>query len=269
MPYLKTVYTITIVICCFSSSCIQRAYYYSPLQGNSLTYHAIPIGSDSTRSATYVSGSISVGGMNDRWTDKVYSFKAGIHRSYAIENLRLYIGAVGVVGSYNINGDYFDHNYLDSSIYRNAGNKFFGAFGLNAGLSASTRMGRRGEWRYIGVEGSFFNEFGDYYSFRKNLPDSAADIIDKKKYMGSLGISTELIFKTRSQTKFGIKIAMGSYLRRGRYYDNYSNNYYLSGEDLLYFSNTYHFTLKKLTTYFQLNAATKAGHFQFGVNYRL
>jgi hypothetical protein len=208
--------------------------------------------------------------MNDGWRDNVYSFKAGIHQAYAIDNLRLYIGATGVLGSYNINGNYFDNNYRDSSIYRHAGNKSFGAYGLNAGLSAATPMGRRGEWRYIGVEGSLFSEFGDYYSFRKNLPDSAASIIDKKKYLGSLGINTELVFKGRSKNKFGIKIAMGSYLRRGYYYNGYSgNSYSLSNQDLFYFSNTYHFTVKKMTTYFQFNVATKAGHFQFGVNYRL
>jgi len=39
-------------------------------------------------------------------------------------------------------------------------------------INVARPMGRRGEWRYIGLEGSLFNEWGDYYSFRKGLPDS-------------------------------------------------------------------------------------------------
>jgi hypothetical protein len=273
MYNLKILSALTIVLCFVSTSCIRRAYYYSPLQGNSFTYHAIPVGSDSVKSATYVFGALSLGGMNEDLRDNVYTFQAGIHRSHTVDNFRFYYGASIAYGSYNVKSYtnyYYDSYYLDTtSINRNAGGKYFGAYGLNAGISASAPMGRRGEWRYFGIEGSLFNEFGDYYSFRKNLPDSAATIIDKKKYIGSVGINTELVFKGRSLNKFGIKIAMGSYLRRLHYYNGYSANFYNSSQDLFYFTNTYHFTIKKATTYFQFTLATKAGHFQFGVNYRL
>jgi hypothetical protein len=273
MHHLKTLPALILIICFFSTSCIRRAYYYSPLQGNTFTYHAMPAGSDSMKSATYASGAISIGGMNEEWRDNVYSFKAGLHRSHAINNLRFYYGATIAYGSYNVKpyaNYYYRNYYLDtSSINHHSGGKYFGAYGINAGFSASIPMGRRGEWRYIGVEGSLYNEFGDYYSFRKNLPDSAATIIDKNKYLGSAGINTELVFKGRSLNKFGIKIAMGSYLRRLHYYNGYSADFYNSTQDLFYFSNTYHFTTKRATTYFQFNIATKAGHFQFGVNYRL
>jgi hypothetical protein len=273
MPKPNIPAILCLICLCFCSSCIRRAYYYSPLQGNAFTYHAIPVGSDSVKAATYASGAISLGGMNEDWRDNVYSFKAGLHRSHVVDNFRFYYGATIALGSYNVksyDNYYYDNYYLDtSSINHHAGAKTFGGYGLNAGFSASVPMGRRGEWRYVGVEGSLYNEFGDYYSFRKNLPDSAATIIDKNKYLGSLGVNTELVFKGRSLNKFGIKIAMGSYLRRLHYYNGFSPSFYNSSQDLLYFSNTYHFTTKRATTYFQLNFATKAAHFQFGVNYRL
>ena len=253
----------------FCSSCIESSYFHSPVQGNSAVYHAVPVASDSIKSATYVNGALSIGGMNDAWRDGVYAAQAGIHRSHVLDNFRLNYGASLAVGSYHVKPYYnYYNNYFDSTINRNAGSKFFGAYGLYGGISAATRMGRRGEWRYIGVEGSLFNEFGEYYSFRKNLPDSAATEIDKKKYLGSLGINTEVVFKGRSQAKFGIKMAFGSYLRRLNY-SGYAGDYYHTHDDLLYFSNTYHFTFKKTTAYFQFNIATHAAHFQVGYNYRL
>ena len=254
----------------FFSSCIENSYLHSPMQGSSSAYHAMPVASDSVRSATYVNGALSIGGMNENWRDNVYTFQAGLHRAHVLNHFRLNYGASLALGSYNVKpyNNYYS-NYVDSLFYRNGGAKFFGAYGIYGGISAATRMGRRGEWRYIGVEGSLFNEFGEYYTFRKNLPDSQATEIDKKKYLGAVGINTELIFKGRSQTKFGIKIGLGSYLRRLYYYDDYSTGYYYRPhDDLLYFSNTYHFTFKKTTTYFQFNIATHAAHFQVGYNYR-
>jgi hypothetical protein len=229
------------------------------------------VASDSIKSATYVNGTLSIGGANNAWRDAVFTFQAGLHRAHVVNNFRLNYGASMALGSYNINSDsYYNYYYSPNGMpaYK-TGATFFGAYGLYGGVSAATRMGRRGEWRYIGVEGSLFNEFGNYYNFRKNLPDSQATEIDRKKYLGSVGINTEVIFKGRSKVKFGIKMALGSYLRRLNYYDLYQGDHYHTHDDLIYFSNTYHFTFKKNTTYFQFNLATHAAHFQVGYNFRL
>lgn len=253
----------------FFSSCIESTYFHSPVQGNSASYRAMPVASDSMKSATYVSGSISIGGMNEFWRDGVYKFQAGLHRSHVLDNFRLSYGASMVAGSYHVK-PYFDYNgnYIDAS--RNAGSKFFGAWGLYGGVSAAKPLGRRGEWRYIGIEGSLYNEFGAYADFRQQLPDSSAQEIDRKKYLGAIGLNTEIVFKGRSLNKFGIKIAAGSFLRRLHYnYPASSSYYHHSHDDLIYISNTYHFTVRKTTAWFQLNLATHAAHFQFGLNYRL
>ena len=253
----------------FSSSCIENSYFHSPLQGSTSAYHAMPVASDAVKSATYINGAISNGGMNENWRDNVFTFQAGLHRAHVLDNFRLNYGASLALGSYHVKPYYNYSSYMDSAINRNAGSKFFGAYGVYGGISAAVHMGRRGEWRYIGVEGSLFNEFGQYYTFRKNLPDSAATEVDRKKYLGSAGLTTELIFKGRSQNKFGIKIGFGSYLRRLQYFnDNSTGYYYHPHDDLLYFSNTYHFTFKKTTAYFQFNFATHTANFQVGYNYR-
>ncbi len=252
------------------SSCIESSFFHSPVQGNTSAYHAVPLASDAIKSATYVNGALSIGSMNDGLRDIVYSGQAGIQRSNVVNNFRLSYGASLAAGAYHVN-QYYDYysGYANALSPGQTGSKFFGAYGLNGGISAAKRMGRRGEWRYIGIEGSLFNEFGSYYNFRKNLADSQAIEIDRKKYLGAAGITTELIFKGRSQNKFGIKFGLGSYLRRLYYLDSQPGDHYREHDDLIYFSNTYHFTFKKTTAYFQFNAATHAVHFQAGFNYRL
>jgi hypothetical protein len=239
------------------------------MQGNGAVYSTIPVASDSIKAATYASGAISLGGMNELWREGVYKFQTGLHRSHVLGNFRLNYGASGAIGYYNVK-NYFDANGNWVDLGRSPQSKFFGAWGLYGGASAARPLGRRGEWRYIGLEGSLFNEFGDYADFRQHLADSAAQEIDRKKYLGSLGINTELVFKGRSQNKFGIKVAAGSFLRRLQYLQPAGSLYnYRTHDDLIYFSNTYHFTIRKATTWFQLNLATHAAHFQFGMNYRL
>jgi hypothetical protein len=250
------------------SSCIESSYFQSPIMGSTSTYHAIPVASDSMKSATYVNGALSIGGMNENWRDAVYTMQAGIHRSHMLDNFRLNYGASLALGSYKVR-DYNYYNYQNGTPSYKTGGTFFGGYSLYGGVSAARRIGRKGEWRYIGLEGSLFNEFGDYYNFRKNLSDSQATEIDRKKYLGSLGVTTEWVFKGRSKTKVGIKIGAGSYLRRLNYTNVYPSGYYHTHDDLLYFSVTNHYTFKKNTVYFQFNLATHAAHFQVGYNFRL
>ncbi|MEO6314428.1 MAG: hypothetical protein ABIU63_13180 [Chitinophagaceae bacterium] len=209
--------------------------------------------------------------MNQRLRDNVFSFQGGLHRSHILDHFRINYGASATLGSYHVKPYvFYNISYVDTvSINKSAGTKSFGAYGVYGGVSAAVRLGRRGEWRYIGIEGSLFNEFGDYFNFRKNLPDTAATTIDKKRYLGALGISTELIFKGRSQNKFGMKFAFGSYLRSLHYYNGYANSPYHSRDKLLYFSNTYHFTIQKATAYVQFNISSHTANAQFGINYRL
>lgn len=255
----------------FCSSCLHKTYFFSPLQANTSSYQAMPVRSDSLKSAIYADGSFSAGGLNQGWRDGVYAFRASMHRSHVIENFRLYYGASIILGEYNVKPN--DYLYYNAGSYNSiVGTKSFGAYGFNAGFSFTVPLGRKGEWRFLGVEGSLFKEFGDYYNFRKSLPDSAANIIERNQHLGSLGINTELIFKGRSNNKFGIKFAGGSYLHylTSRGDGSYYNTRYPDQRiDLVYFSNTYHFTVNKVTAFFQLNIGTQAGHFQAGINYRL
>jgi len=64
------------------SRCTYRSYFQSPFHGTSETYHAIPLQSDSLKSATYVSGVFTEGAANHNLRDNVFSFTGSVYRSH-------------------------------------------------------------------------------------------------------------------------------------------------------------------------------------------
>jgi hypothetical protein len=152
-----------------------------------------------------------------------------------------------------------------------SGSKFFGGTGFNGqinGVVPIRRGDRSGEWRFLGIETSLQHEFGDYLQFRKQLPDSAATLIAKSNFFGTLGLYTELVGKTR-QGNFGFRFAAGLILGSSynglNIYDNSSDRYLRYN----YTTFTFHYTWMKYTGYVQTNSATKAFGVHFGMNYRI
>ena len=252
----------------FFSSCIQQNFLHSPLQGLTTAYHPVPVASDSAGSATYVNAALSAGGMNELLRDGVYSGQVSVHRGVIVRRARFFYGAVAFAGDYDVNKWVYEGQGVTNL---QPGDNFFGGVGAFGGASLARPIGRFGEWRYIGIEGSLSKEFGSYYQFRKNLADSLAQEIDRKNYLGSLGLSTEWIFKSRHAHEFGIKLGMGSFLRTLPY-SNRPSYYYGSShtsDALFYFTNAWHFTYRQSTTWFQFSFATHAAHFQVGYSRRL
>ncbi|HVM89167.1 MAG TPA: hypothetical protein VMT76_13340 [Puia sp.] len=252
------------------SGCIESAHFLSPTNAASNPYHAVPLKSDSIKGATYFSSLVSLGGANDAWRDNVYAFQARIHRSNNFGNLQAYYGANLSIGAYHIAEYYnYDHNYYDTSNYHTyATNKFFGWYGFNGGLNLVVPTRHGGEWRAIGIETSVQKEFGSYYHFRKNLPDSAADAIFKKNITGTAGIYTDIIGKSRHGAQFGYKMGIGFMLNPENNYAHVYNQNTIN--PVTYFSNTFHFTKENITGFVQINLSNSyAGNIQFGINYRL
>ncbi len=257
----------------FFSSCSSSAYFYSPSNATSVPYHAIPLQSDSLKGATYASGIFNVGGANQDWRDCVFGFQGRIHRSNNFGNFQTFYGANISVGSYHIAEFYdVDHvNYYpyDTTVYHNyAENTFYGSYGFNGGINVVVPTRHGGEWRAIGIETSLQKEFGNYYTFRKNLGDSSATVIFRKNVTGTVGLYTDIIAKSRHGAEFGYKMSWGFMLNPESDYSHiYSKN---SINPVAYFSNTFHFTKEKVTGFVQINLSNSyAGNIQFGVNYKL
>lgn len=248
--------------------CTYRAYYQSPFYGNSETYHAIPLRADSLKSATYVSGVFTEGGSNDNLKDNVFAFTGSIYRSHNFGNFQGFYGVSGSLGSYDVTND---SGYKPSggraTLYTpNPGSKFFGGYSASGGINVVIPLDRRGsEWRVVGASFTWQKEFGDYWGFRKRLPDSMANSIFNNTVTGILGLSTEFAFKTR-HGMIGYKLMLAEdILNGGSHYRGYDNVQYR----MQFFQQTLSFRRQRVTGSVQFNLGDRLFNAQLGVGYRL
>jgi hypothetical protein len=242
----------------------QKTYLLSPFTATGHAYRTIPLQSDSVKAASYVSAHLAAGAANQWWEDGISVFSVRFHRSHNLGAVQGYYGAQLLAGNYHVSG----RHSTDFATYKvSSGNKFFGGYGIQAGINGVIKMGRRHEWRLLGFETSLTQEWGDYYRFRKQIPDSAVNVVDRNNFYATAGLTTEFLFKLkRSGNVIGYKIAGGPAFRRLKRRDDFRDNYHLVPG---YFSMTLHFTKKRFTGFGQLNMGSFNGNFQTGINYRL
>ncbi|MDP4129760.1 MAG: hypothetical protein Q8918_16290 [Bacteroidota bacterium] len=258
-----------LILLSFGSCISPRSYYMSPMDINSLPYHTLPNTTDSQRAATYASLSIHAGGSNQTVKDGVSGMRGDIHRAYRFGNFQAYYGGGISLGNYHLHeSDHTAYNYStmsDTTYHFPTSDKFFGSYGFGGGINLVIPFaGGRGEWRVIGFETSFQKEFGDYVKFRKQLRDSAYDILATYGQIFTVGGTTELVGISRHGTEIGYKVALGSVL--------FPKGSYLGPESDFhpyYMSHTLHVTKRKVTGFMQFNIGAHALSLQFGVNYNL
>jgi hypothetical protein len=260
----------------FLSGCLPHttpAYYSSPLDINSTYYHAMPLRSDSVKSAYYTHLAFTGGSSNKGLRDGIYGFHGGIHRSQNLGIVELYYGAGLALGSYHVDNYYrvdyhnplFDPLQADTVYHIPGHSYFFGAYGFNGGIAiALPSPAGYGEWR-IGFETSLQNEFGNYLQFRKSLPDSAIDILATSSWTKTVGGFMEFLGKVRRYgTTFGYKISAGGSIISP---DTYQGDQRIKGP--YYISNCFHISRQHITGFWQINFGNYTTTFQTGVNYRL
>ncbi len=252
--------------------------YLSPLDSQSIPYHTIPLTSDSLKSAFYASMLYSTGTANDQGQDWVRAGQASIYRSHNLGKVQAYYGASATLGTYGLS-DFYNSHYTPGqpgiwgggdkpidTFYHIQGRRYsFGSYGISGGINGVKTL-RNLEWRYLGFETSIQKEFGDYYTFRKNLPDTAANIIFKNNLTGVIGIYTESLWTNRFRTEYGLKFSLNMLLNPGSDYTMQST---YSIFPISYFSMTFHTTAKQFTGFMQFNFGTKAASFQIGTSYRI
>jgi hypothetical protein len=261
-----------LIIAVAASRCTSYAYYQSPLHTNTGTYKPIPMGRDSISSAIYASASISTGGANDKLRDGNTSFNASVHRSHNFGNFQALYGISGAAGSYKLDSVYnfgglfsSPNGYVDpEKINPHVGRKFYGAIG---GFGAVNLVfpTEWGEWRILGAEAAWSREYGSYLRFRKALPDSSANLIERRSDLLTLAVSTDFVFKTQNGS-IGMKLLMGRSLRNIRLYlPDGTPSIAAPG----WLSGTIHWHQRRYSAYSQLNAGFHAFSFILGGSYRL
>lgn len=259
-------------LCLAVGSCITpRSYIMSPMDINSSPYQSLPSTVDSQKAATYASFAFNGGGSNQTLRDGVFGIRAGISRSYQFGSFQAYYGGGINLGNYSMADGYAYRDYRplngmnDTSYHYLSSNKFFGSYRVGGGMNLVIPFGNgRGEWRIIGFETSYQREFGDYVRYRKQLPDSVADLVASYNQIFTLGGTTELVGISRHGTEIGYKVAVGAVLFPAGTY---------RGEDKgfkpYYMSHALHLTKRKVTGFVQFNIGAHAASFQFGMNYNL
>jgi hypothetical protein len=117
----------------------------------------------------------------------------------------------------------------------------------------------------VGVSFTLQKEFGNYWRFRKNLPDSLADAIFRNNLIGVLGFSTEFAFKIR-HSMLGYKLMLAGDIINGKgQYKGFDSTY----ESEPFFQQSLSFTHDRFTGSFQLNVGIHVTSAQLGVGYRL
>lgn len=256
----------------------QYAYFQSPFHANTSVYKTIPTQNDSSHSAFYASGVFTATGTNQSMRDGVFGFIGSLYGSHSSRHIQGYYGLTGMLGNYNVN-DYspqgdpdrrgflaspYNHNMNDSLINLHAGRQSFGGWGATGGINYCIPFDKC-EWRIIGLEACWQQEFGNYLKFRNQLPDTAANLISRNRNTLSLGINSDLIFYTRKGSA-GYKLAFNWFT------DNmtlYNKDRGASSDRSAFVSQTIHITEKRITGFGTLNMGSHAVGVQLGMNYRL
>ena len=256
----------------------QHAYYVSPLNGNNEAYHPLPLLQDSAHTAYYTNATFFSGSANEQGTDYFNGGRLSLSAAHHYGMLQFYYGLEGTLGSYH-RGKWYDGytntifpyptsaplhaNILNSY----SGPRTFGSAGFHGGINGVIPV-RQGEWRFLGLETSLNREFGDYLSFRKNLADSLASLNIRSPFFGTLGLTTELVGRTR-HGEFGFRIAtgwvLGTAYQHPNVYDDISARYLRYN----YTTGSFHYTYGQYTGYIQVDGATKGSSIQVGLQFRL
>jgi hypothetical protein len=242
------------------------------------TYHTIPFKSDSLKSAVYASALYTAGAANDKGWDWIHAGQASIYRSHNLGECQAYYGANLSLGNYHVSQFYNSHYTpgppslwgggdmpIDTFYHIPTSNYFFGSYGISAGFNGVKTSGRK-EWRYLGVEATIQREFGNYYPFRKNLSDSAANIVFKNNLTGTIGIYTDALWSSRHNNQYGFKFSLYMLVNSKSEY-TIQNSYSIF--PVSFFSITFHTTIKQFTGFMQGNFGTRAASFQIGTSFRL
>ncbi len=234
----------------------------------------MPLVSDSVKSANYLSGSIYTGLANSRVRDVNSGLFGSFYRTNRFDKVQIFYGASLNIGAYRV-GRFFPSNIItynpdpnfDSLINARGGRKSYGSYGVFGGINFVDSYKDGSEWRMLGLEMSANKEFGQYASYRKNLPDSISNVLDRKQDFYTLALTTEYIGRSGTDGAAGVKLALGSKLSPVDFY--YNGTYNQSKVLPMFMSMALHYTQRKTTGYGQFVIGYHTLSLHFGMNFRL
>lgn len=249
----------------------------SPVPVAQSSYHMQPSQSDSFQHANYLSlsGSFSAIGRDIEDNSQLVQFK--FHHAGKAGRFQYFAGIQANAGAYNFNEN--GSPWIDSlgNRYPNRRSNFVFSGALSGGFGYTIPVSSNFEWRVIGVEGNVGLESGRYFNYRKSVPDSAVNYVDRHRLQGLYFATTEMVFRRRrSGTKVGYQFAVGTNFRRvpysDSYYDPYDPNYgygYNNWSPAVVVRNTLHVNKDPMGFYFQIYGGRHLLALNTGLTFRI
>lgn len=170
--YLIAVFALLIIF----SSCSNHTYAPA-LFHQDIAYQPKPASYDTAKSATYISMGVNYS-LDPTWTAFLASGQFNISRGHVFNKLNLAYGVFGELGNF------------DEGKFRP-----FGAYGARASANLFNTYDRM-DFRYLGVEMAYSNEFGSYANYRQSLSSLPGYHIDARTNLFTMGLTSEVIFHT-------------------------------------------------------------------------
>lgn len=233
----------------------------SPLHAAQSVYHVQPTQGDSNRSATYIGLAGSFNAIGEAVDDNAQLGQFKLHHAGKLGRFQYFGGVQLNAGAYNLSSNYID------SLIRGSRSRFVWSAAVSGGMGYTIPVTPRFDWRIIGIEGNVGVEGGRYKDFRKSVPDSTYQYVDRSSVPRMFFATTEMVFtRRRTGTKIGYQFAIGSNFRTlPSEYDDY---YYYDYTPLI-IRNTLQITKDPISFHFQINAARYLLGLGTGITYRL
>ncbi|MGN6639220.1 MAG: hypothetical protein ACTHJ8_09940 [Mucilaginibacter sp.] len=202
------------------NSCSNHVYAPALFQQD-IAYQPKPTSFDTAKTANYFSAGLDYY-TDPTWQNMLVSAQFNLSRGHVFHNVNLAYGVFGVLGDYDKGSSSSD---LPAEKFTD---KFFGAVGARASANLFTTYDRM-DFRYLGVEAAYSDEFGDYANFRKSVSNQPAYHIDPRTQLVTVGLTSEVIFHNEHNINIqnGIRFFIGRTLG-----DNSFNQQYLGHNDI-------------------------------------
>lgn len=167
------------------SSCSK--VYTPALYHQDIAYMPKPASFDSVSTKVYVSAGMNVY-PDAHFSDIIYSGQANLSVGHNFNNFNLAYGAFAEYGDYkNSSMDYSSVNYFSDRTFGVVGGRF------SANLY---KKFDHADFRYIGFEGVYSHEFGDFSTFKKNFKTENEYYVDPRTDLVSVGLTSEVVFNS-------------------------------------------------------------------------
>jgi len=193
----------------FICSCGSRRVYTTGSYGSIKTYTEKPKYVDKKESATYVSGDLSFGKhMQDggNFDDAKTIAALNIHRSTSGRFYNIYYGIGGAYGTYKFKEGY-------ENLVADEEKKSFYSINLKSGINY-TYTRPKVDWRFIGVELAYLNEFGPYQDKLSELisTNDGELTIANQNSMFTYQLYSEYVFRMSIDSAFTVGFYFGDLL---------------------------------------------------------